>query len=183
MDPASLSQQELNAVTRRYTRNIHHILGPFHGIPAPDLGANAQTMAWMMDEFSRIHGFTLPIVTGKPGDLGGSLGREEATGRGALYVLQEAAPDLALALSGAPITVQGFGNVGSWFCCLAHQSGLSIVGVTDIGGAVYNAEGLDIPALVDFVALNGSVGGFPGGQRCAPEDILVMEADVSYRPP
>ena len=178
VDPALLSLQELNAVTRRYTQNIHHILGPYRDIPAPDLGTNAQTMAWMMDEYSQIHGFTLPIVTGKPVDLGGSLGREEATGRGALYVLQEAATDLGLELSRARVTVQGFGNVGSWFCRLAHQAGLSIVGVADIGGAVYNSAGLDIPALVDFVALSGSVGGFPGGQKCVPEDILMMEADV-----
>ena len=138
LDPAALSQRELNAATRRYTQSIHHILGPYRDIPAPDLGTNAQTMAWMMDEYSQIHGYTLPVVTGKPLEVGGSLGREEATGRGALYVLQEAANDFGLDLSQARITVQGFGNVGSWFCRLAHQAGSRIVAVADSRGAVCN---------------------------------------------
>ena len=178
LDPMALSQRELNAVTRRYTQNIQHILGPYRDIPAPDLGTNAQTMAWMMDEYSQIHGYTLPIVTGKPLEVGGSLGREEATGRGVLFVLQEAAKDLALDLDQARITVQGFGNVGSWFCRLAHQAGSRIVAVADSRGAVYNVTGLKIPELVDFVSHNGSVDGFPGGERCAPEDVLEIEADV-----
>ena len=178
LDPLALSQRELNAVTRRYTQNIQHILGPYRDIPAPDLGTNAQTMAWMMDEYSQIHGYTLPIVTGKPMEVGGSLGREEATGRGVLFVLQEAANDLAMDLDQARITVQGFGNVGSWFCRLAHQAGSRIVAVADSRGAVYNMTGLKIPELVDFVSHNGSVDGFPGGERCAPEDVLEIEADV-----
>ena len=132
LDPHAMSERELNAVTRRYTQNIQHILGPYRDIPAPDLGTNANTMAWIMDEYSKIHGYTLPIVTGKPVEVGGSLGREEATGRGALCVLQEAARDLALDLSSARITVQGFGNVGSWFCRLAHQSGAQVNAVADI---------------------------------------------------
>lgn len=178
LDPLALSERELNAVTRRYTQNIQHILGPYRDIPAPDLGTNAQTMAWMMDEYSQIHGYTLPIVTGKPVEVGGSLGREEATGRGALFVLQEASKDLGLDLSRARISVQGFGNVGSWFCRLAHQAGLRVVAVADIRGAVHNSSGLDIRALVEFVSLNGSVEGFPGGERIAPPDILEVEADV-----
>ena len=123
LDPHALSERELNAVTRRYTQNIEHLLGPYRDIPAPDLGTNANTMAWIMDEYSKIHGYTLPVVTGKPVEVGGSLGREQATGRGALYVLQEAAKDMSLDLAKARITVQGFGNVGSWFCRLAHESG------------------------------------------------------------
>ena len=123
LDPHALSERELNAVTRRYTQNIEHLLGPYRDIPAPDLGTNANTMAWIMDEYSKIHGYTLPVVTGKPVEVGGSLGREQATGRGALYVLQEAAKDMSLDLDKARITVQGFGNVGSWFCRLAHESG------------------------------------------------------------
>ena len=178
LDPHAMSERELNAVTRRYTQNIQHILGPYRDIPAPDLGTNANTMAWIMDEYSKTHGYTLPIVTGKPVEVGGSLGREEATGRGALCVLQEAARDLALDLSSARITVQGFGNVGSWFCRLAHQSGAQVNAVADIRGAVYNSAGLNIPDLVEFVSQNGSVDGFPGGERCALDDILQMEADV-----
>lgn len=178
LDPSVLSERELNAVTRRYTQNIQHILGPYRDIPAPDLGTNAQTMAWMMDEYSQIHGYTLPIVTGKPVEVGGSLGREEATGRGALFVLQEAAKDFGLDLTKARITVQGFGNVGSWFSRLSHQAGSLIVAVADIRGAVYNNAGLDVPALAEFASKNGSVDGFPGGERCAPSDVLEIEADV-----
>ena len=178
LDPSALSQRELNAATRRYTQNIQHILGPYRDIPAPDMGTNAQTMAWMMDEYSQIHGYTLPVVTGKPLEVGGSLGREEATGRGALFVLQEAAKDLGLDLEQARITVQGFGNVGAWFCRLAHLEGSRIVAVADSRGAVCNGGGLDIPELVDFVSHNGAVDGFPGGERCPPTDILETEADV-----
>ena len=178
LDPLALSERELNAVTRRYVQNIQHILGPYRDIPAPDLGTNAQTMAWIMDEYSQTHGYTLPIVTGKPLEVGGSAGREAATGQGALFVLQEAARDLDLDLTQARITVQGFGNVGSWFCRLAHQAGARIVAVSDIRGAVHNSSGLDIPALVEFVAGNGSVAGFPGGELCGPGDLLEMEADV-----
>ena len=178
LDPLALSERELNAVTRRYTQNVQHILGPYRDIPAPDLGTNAQTMAWIMDEYSQTHGYTLPIVTGKPLEVGGSAGREAATGRGALLVLQEAARDLGLDLTQARIIVQGFGNVGSWFCRLTHQEGFPIVAVSDIRGAVYNSAGLDVPALAEFVSRNGSVDGFPGGEQCAPNDILEIEADV-----
>ena len=178
LDPLALSERELNAVTRRYTQNVQHILGPYRDIPAPDLGTNAQTMAWIMDEYSQTHGYTLPIVTGKPLEVGGSAGREAATGRGALLVLQEAARDVDLDLTQARITVQGFGNVGSWFCRLAHQEGFPIVAVSDIRGAVYNSAGLDVPALAEFASRSGSVDGFPGGEQCAPNDILEMEADV-----
>ena len=178
LDPLALSERELNAVTRRYTQNVQHILGPYRDIPAPDLGTNAQTMAWIMDEYSQTHGYTLPIVTGKPLEVGGSAGREAATGRGALLVLQEAARDVDLDLTQARITVQGFGNVGSWFCRLAHQEEFPIVAVSDIRGAVYNSAGLDVPALAEFASRSGSVDGFPGGEKCAPNDILEMEADV-----
>ena len=135
-------------------------------------------MAWIMDEYSQIHGYTLPVVTGKPVEVGGSLGREQATGRGALYVLQEAAKDMSLDLAKARITVQGFGNVGSWFCRLAHQAGSKIVAVADVRGAVHNSAGLNIPELVEYVSSSGSVEGFPGGESCAPGDVLEMDADV-----
>ena len=178
MDPSRYSERELNNITRRYTQNIQHILGPYRDIPAPDMGTNAQTMAWMMDEYSQLHGYTLPVVTGKPVELGGSLGREAATGQGALYVLREAAKDLSLDLDDVRIAVQGFGNVGSWFCRLAHREGLRIVGVSDISGCVYRSDGLDIPGLVEHVALEGSVSGYSGGEAYAVNDILEVEADV-----
>ncbi len=178
IDPSNYSERELNNVTRRYTQNIQHILGPYRDIPAPDMGTNAQTMAWIMDEYSQLHGYTLPVVTGKPVEIGGSLGREEATGRGALYVLREAAKDLSLDLTDARIAVQGFGNVGSWFCRLAHAEGLRIVGVADISGCVYSSDGLNVPRLVEHVAARGSVSGFPCGELSAPNDILEVDADI-----
>lgn len=178
IDPTAYSERELNSITRRYTQNIQHILGPYRDIPAPDMGTDAQTMAWMMDEYSQLHGYTLPVVTGKPVEIGGSLGREEATGRGALYVLREAAKDLSLDLTCARIAVQGFGNVGSWFCRLAHADGLRVVGVADVSGAVFNSDGLNIPELVEHVGQRRSVMGFPGGEVSSPNDILEMDADI-----
>ena len=178
LDPSCYSERELNNITRRYTQSIQHILGPYRDIPAPDMGTNAQTMAWMMDEYSQLHGYTLPVVTGKPVELGGSLGREAATGQGALYVLREAAKDLSLDLADARIAVQGFGNVGSWFCRLAYREGLRIVGVGDIGGTIQNGKGLNISELVEHVAKCGSVNGFTGGEISAPNDILELDADI-----
>jgi glutamate dehydrogenase (NAD(P)+) len=122
-DPRKLSENELNRLTRRYTINIEHLLAPNRDIPAPDLGTNAQTMAWMMDAYGMLHGHSPAIVTGKPVELGGSLGRESATGRGVVYILEEAASDLKLDPKGARIVIQGFGNVGSWAARLFHQNG------------------------------------------------------------
>src|SRR5918992_1057331 len=137
-DPRKLSENELNRLTRRYTINIEHLLAPNRDIPAPDLGTNAQTMAWMMDAYGMLHGHSPAIVTGKPVELGGSLGRESATGRGVVYILEEAARDLKLDPKGARILVQGFGNVGSWAARLFHEIGCQVLAVSDIDGGIYN---------------------------------------------
>ena len=178
LDPHDLSENELNRVTRRYTRNIHHLLGTYRDIPAPDMGTNAQTMAWIMDEYGQIHGYNPAIVTGKPVEVGGSAGREAATGRGAVYVLQEAMRDLGIDARSARVVVQGFGNVGSWFCRIAHQEGMQIVAVADHTGATYASQGLDIPALVEHVHLNRTVKGFTGGESLNRDDIFSVESDI-----
>ena len=178
LDPHDLSENELNRVTRRYTRNIHHLLGTYRDIPAPDMGTNAQTMAWIMDEYGQIHGYNPAIVTGKPVEVGGSAGREAATGRGAVYVLQEAMRDLGIDARSARVVVQGFGNVGSWFCRIAHQEGMQIVAVADHTGTTYASQGLDIPALVEHVRLNRTVKGFTGGESLNRDDIFSIESDI-----
>ena len=178
LDPHDLSENELNRVTRRYTRNIHHLLGTYRDIPAPDMGTNAQTMAWIMDEYGQIHGYNPAIVTGKPVEVGGSAGREAATGRGAVYVLQEAMRDLGIDARSARVVVQGFGNVGSWFCRIAHQEGMQIVAVADHTGAIYASQGLDIPALVEHVRLSRTVKGFTGGESLNRDDIFSIESDI-----
>ena len=178
LDPHDLSESELNRVTRRYTRNIHHLLGTYRDIPAPDMGTNAQTMAWIMDEYGQIHGYNPAIVTGKPVEVGGSAGREAATGRGAVYVLQEAMRDLGIDARSARVVVQGFGNVGSWFCRIAHQEGMQIVAVADHTGATYASQGLNIPALVEHVRLNRTVKGFTGGESLNRDDIFSIESDI-----
>ena len=178
LDPEELSEAELDRVSRRYVRSIQRLLGPYRDILAPDLGTNAQTMAWMMDEYSQVYGYTPAIVTGKPVEVGGSLGREAATGRGAMYVLHEVANDLGIDLAHAQIAVQGFGNAGSWFARIAHQEGAKIVGVADRRGAIYDADGLDVPTLVEHVQQTGTVRAFPGAETCDPEDIFEMESEV-----
>ena len=147
VDPGQLSTSEFNRMTRRYTQNIEHLIGPNRDIPAPDMGTNAQTMAWMMDTYGQLHGHTPAIVTGKPVEMGGSLGCESATGRGVAYLLQEVAVDLGLNTNGAKIVVQGFGNVGSWAARLIHDSGCRVIAVSCVDGGLYNAAGLDIARL------------------------------------
>ena len=155
VDPGLLSQSELNRLTRRYTLNIEHLIGPNRDIPAPDMGTNAQTMAWMMDTYGQLHGHTSAIVTGKPVDMGGSPGRESATGRGAAYLLQEAARDLNMKTYGAKVVVQGFGNVGSWAARFIDDSGSRIIAASNVDGGLYNAAGLDIARLNDYASRTG----------------------------
>lgn len=177
-DPRNMSEAELNEMTRRYTRTIEPILGVNLDIPAPDMGTNAQTMAWMMDEYGQLHGYNPSVVTGKPIELGGSAGREAATGRGAVFVLTEAMHDLDMQVQGARVAVQGFGNVGSWFARIAHEEGLRVVAVADLHGSICNANGLDIPALAEYAGEHHTVAGFTGGENCRTEDIFSVECDV-----
>ena len=177
-DPHELSQTELNRLTRRYTQSISHILGENRDIPAPDLGTNSQTMAWMMDAYGQLHGYTPAIVTGKPVELGGSLGREAATGRGLIICLGEWARLTSYSLQGARVIIQGFGQVGSWAARLLGDLGCTVVGVSDVGGGIHNSSGLDIPTLLEYSADHGSVAGFSRAEAVNGEEFMELECDI-----
>ena len=178
VDPKQLSENEVNRLTRRYTQSIGHLIGPNRDIPAPDLGTTSQTMAWIMDAYGQLNGHSPAVVTGKPVELGGSLGREAATGQGVTYIFHAAAKDMDLDIIGAKVVVQGFGNVGSWVSRLMHSSGCKIIGVSGVEGGVYNAGGLDIPELVDHHKINGKVDGFTGGTQISNHELLELDCDV-----
>src|SRR5438105_14542710 len=163
VNPRQLSKRELEHLTRGYTAEIMLVIGPDHDIPAPDLGTDEQTMAWMMDTYSMTQGKTVPgIVTGKPLIVGGSAGRREATGRGIVYALYQAARHLGQPLRGQRVIVQGFGNVGGVAARLLWREGCVICGVSDVKGGIVNPHGIDIGQLEAHVAEAGSVAGFPG---------------------
>ncbi len=176
-DPHELSTTELNRLTRRYTVNIEHLLAVNRDIPAPDLGTNAQTMAWMMDAYSQIHGYTPGIVTGKPVELGGSAGREAATGRGAVTMIAEMARDSGRDIERSSVIVQGFGNVGSWTARLANDAGFKVIGVSDIRGGLYRNAGIDIDQLMKHMDETGTVEGFAGAAAISNEELLEKECD------
>ena len=177
-DPLSLSTNELNRLTRRYTTGIEHLIAVNRDIPAPDLGTNAQTMAWMMDAYGQIHGYSPGIVTGKPVELGGSVGRDQATGRGAVFVMRSAAADLGLDPQGARIVVQGFGNVGSWTARIAGELGCRVVAVSDVNGGVHNDAGLDIGDLVAHANEAGTVVGFPNADHVSNAELLELDCEI-----
>ncbi len=177
-DPKQLSEGELNRLTRRYTINIEHLLAPNRDIPAPDLGTNSQIMAWMMDAYGQLHGHSPAIVTGKPVELGGSLGRESATGQGVAYILQVAASDLGLNLQDVGVVIQGCGNVGSWAARLLHQNGCRVIAVSDVAGGIYNPRGLDIPRLAEHKMAGSSVVEFSGGEGISNTEVLELQCDV-----
>src|SRR6478736_1876870 len=169
-DPTKMSRRELEALTRRYVAEIIDAIGPEKDVPAPDVNTNEQVMAWVMDTYSMHVGHTTTsVVTGKPLELGGSLGRHEATGRGVMIVARESAAHVGFDIAGASVAVQGFGNVGSISASLLSECGARIVAVTDWKGGVYNAAGLDIPQLVEFARKDKTVNGFPGGEPLTNE--------------
>jgi glutamate dehydrogenase (NAD(P)+) len=179
VDPAQLTPREQERLTRRFVQQIHDIIGPHRDIPAPDVNTNAQVMAWIMDEYSRIHGFSPAVVTGKPVELFGSRGREEATGRGVVMALEEHLKDAGLGdVRGKTFAVQGFGNVGSWACRFLAGQGGRIVAVADVGGGVHNPEGLDIAALLEHARTSRTVHGFAGGEPITNEALLRLDVDV-----
>ena len=178
-DPRKLSRQELEGLTRRYTAEIILLIGPDLDIPAPDMGTDEQTMAWMMDTYSMTQGRTVPgVVTGKPLIIGGSAGRREATGRGIVYALYQAARHLGQELRGRRVVVQGFGNVGAVAARLLWREGCVIAAVSDIKGGIWNPSGLDIRQLEAHVAESGSVVGFPGAEPVSVMDVLSLPCDV-----
>ena len=176
--PADLSEDELNRLTRRYMANISHIIGVNRDIPAPDMGTNSQTMAWMMDAYGQIHGYTPGIVTGKPVELGGSVGRDAATGRGAVFVMIAAAKDLGLSLEEATMAIQGCGNVGSWLARLAHDLGCKVVAISDSGGGVYNPNGLDVHAVTEQKRKTGRVSGVKDADHITNEELIEIDCDI-----
>jgi glutamate dehydrogenase (NAD(P)+) len=174
-----MSRRELEALTRRYIAEIIDAIGPEKDVPAPDVNTNEQIMAWVMDTYSMHVGHTTTsVVTGKPVELGGSLGRREATGRGVMIATRESAKHVGFALEGATVAVQGFGNVGSISAELLAEQGAKIVAVTDWKGGVHNPAGLDIAKLLAHVQQTKSVDGFPGGDRLATADLFTLPADV-----
>ena len=176
-DPRTMSEGELKRLTRRYTTQIEHLIGVNRDIPAPDLGTNSQTMAWMMDSYSQIHGYTPGIVTGKPVELGGSVGRDSATGRGVAFVTREVARDLNVAPEGARIVVQGFGQVGSWTARLLGEMGCKVIAVSDVDGGAYYPRGIDIGLLMQHKKEAGTVGGLPGSEPITNENLLELECE------
>jgi glutamate dehydrogenase (NAD(P)+) len=178
-DPRLLSEFELEKITRRYTAEIIHFLGPERDVPAPDMNTNDQTMAWIMDTYSMHVGHTATaVVTGKPLDLGGSRGRPEATGRGCMIVAEEALKHLGMPVEGASVVVQGFGNVGGMASDLMSHAGFRIIAVIEVDGAVYTPRGLDIPALARHRKETGSITGFDGGEDMSRDDAMFLECDV-----
>ena len=177
-DPTTMSPGEKQRLTRRFTSAISYILGVNRDVPAPDVNTDAQTMAWMMDAYSGRYGYTPAIVTGKPVELGGSYGRDAATGRGVVYCLEEAARDYGIDLDGATVAIQGFGNVGSWVARLIGELGCRVVAVTDVKGGVQRPDGLDVPALWDWSQESGSVVDAKGTEPITNAELLELDVDV-----
>jgi glutamate dehydrogenase (NAD(P)+) len=179
VDPRKLSRGELERLTRRYASEIAIIIGPTKDIPAPDVNTNEQVMAWIMDTYSMHEGATVTgVVTGKPIQVGGSLGRREATGRGVFVVARAAAARIGLDLPGAAVAVQGLGNVGGVAARLFAEAGCRVVAVQDHGGSVYREAGLDVPTLLAHAAAHGSVRGFPGGEAIDAAQFWSVPCDV-----
>jgi len=178
-DPRTMSQGELERLTRRYATEVSILIGPDTDVPAPDMGTNAQTMAWIMDTYSMHHGHTYPaVVTGKPLAIGGSEGRVDATGRGIVIVAREAAKAMGMDLKGARIAVQGFGNVGSVAARIFHECGAKVVAVSDAMGGLFNKDRLDIPALLECSRRDGTLTTHPGGEEITNEELLELDVDI-----
>lgn len=178
VDVAKLSRGELERITRRFIDNIHDMIGPDKDIPAPDMGTNAQVMAWAVNQYEKYHGFSPACITGKPLELHGSEGREEATGRGVVIITEAVMKKLKLSLAGSSVALQGFGNVGSFAARFLHEGGAKVVAVTDVAGGVRNPEGLDIPALLRWSADHKGVTGFPGTEPVTNDELLRENVDL-----
>ncbi|MGH7129048.1 MAG: Glu/Leu/Phe/Val family dehydrogenase, partial [Planctomycetaceae bacterium] len=178
VDVKTLSPGELERVTRRFVDELHDMIGPDKDIPAPDMGTGAQVMAWIMNQFEKFHGFNPACVTGKPVELHGSEGREEATGRGVVTCTVALMERLKKDVVGTTVAIQGFGNVGTYTARFLAERGAKILAVSDALGGIFNAEGLDVPALLKFAQGRESIKGFPGGESISNEELLAADVDV-----
>ena len=177
VDPSKYSKTELERMSRNFFRAIDPIIGVNIDIPAPDVNTNAQVMSWFMDEYSQIHGYTPAIVTGKPLELGGSEGREAATGRGTAVITRETADKWGIELNNAKVVIQGFGNVGSYAAKFLHEYGCKIIGVSDVTGGLYDSDGLDIPSLFEHNYQNRTIDGFKQGKKISNDELLALDCD------
>ncbi|HLJ80241.1 MAG TPA: Glu/Leu/Phe/Val dehydrogenase, partial [Ktedonobacterales bacterium] len=178
-DPKSMSPAELERLTRRYATEISIVIGPHSDIPAPDVNTNSQVMAWIMDTYSMHHGYSIPaVVTGKPLSVGGSEGRMEATGRGVAFVTREACHALDMPFEGARVVIQGFGNVGSVTAKLLHEMGATIIGLSDVYGAIHNEHGIDIPRAMRHVQEHGNLSGLPDSVPVDGQELLELPCDI-----
>jgi len=178
-NPEQMSQAELERMTRRFTSELVEVIGPEKDIPAPDVYTDEQVMAWIMDTYSMNKGYVVPgVVTGKPMALGGSQGRREATGRGCVCIIEEALRRRGELCEGLTMAVQGFGKVGSVTAQLAAARGFRVIGISDVGGAVFNPHGLDVNDLLVYARDNGSVAGYPQADALPRDDLLLLECDV-----
>jgi glutamate dehydrogenase (NAD(P)+) len=173
-----LEREEVERITRSFMDKIEKVLGPTRDIPAPDVNTNAQVMAWLMDEYGKLHGHTPAICTGKPIALEGSYGREQATGRGCVYMFREAAPQIGLTPAECTFVVQGYGNVGSWAARILQQLGARMIGVSDATGAIRSDTGIDADELVEHLREGGKLTEFPHVETIDPDDLLAIECDV-----
>jgi len=178
-NPQKMSMGELERMTRRYTSEIIEFIGPEKDVPAPDVNTNEQTMAWIMDTYSmHMRQTVTAVVTGKPINIGGSRGRREATGRGVMLVCREAVKKLGMSPESTRVIVQGFGNVGSHAAQLMHKAGYKITGIVEHDGGLYNKNGININALIEFRAKNGTIHGFPESERVPLADLLTTECEI-----
>ena len=177
VDPRKYSKTELERMSRRFFRAIDPIIGVNVDIPAPDVNTNAQVMSWFMDEYSQLHGYSPAIVTGKPLELGGSAGREAATGKGTAVITRETAQNWNIDLKNSKVVIQGFGNVGSYAAKFLHEYGCKIIAVSDVTGGLYDPDGLDIDSLFEYNYANKTIDGFDQGKKLTNDELLALECD------
>jgi len=178
-DPKKLSRGEIERITRRYTAELLDVIGPQRDVPAPDINTDEQVMAWIMDTYSmHVRHTETAVVTGKPIALGGSRGRQDATGRGCMIVCDEALKKFKMARDRTRVIVQGFGNVGSEAARHLYQQEYCVIGIIEVDGGVYNAKGIDITSLIEYRKKNRTFAGFPGGEAVDPKELLISECDI-----
>ena len=173
-----LSIDELERLTRRFVDEIHDVIGPDKDIPAPDMGTNAQTMAWIMNQYEKFHGFSPGCVTGKPVELHGAEGREEATGRGVGTLTMAFLRKFGRTIETSTIAIQGFGNVGTFTAEYLHKAGGKVIAISDLSGGILNRSGIDVPAALSWVAEKKTLAGFPGGEAITNDEVLTLDVDV-----